>query len=419
MTAGMALALTAGLGVTTPATAQSTPNVIVDLSVLGGPSGYAPYPPPAYGTPQPYGQGAQPYGVPQPYGAPQPYGQAVQPYGQPVPSYGVPQPYGQAAQPYGGQLPYGQAAQPYGGQQANIQPIPAYGGYLIMPNTGYGPPQPTMLPSPPAFARAPAPPTMTAQRPARRAPINITPDPPARPKISTSEVAAIDAPVAKPVEVASPAVSAAAPEAPAPGTAALVRSAPKPAPVSVRVAAAPPPKAAPTAAPTPPAPIAEPAAPTTATIVPRAVTAPAVNAPTPTVTPAPPVAVVVTPSTPPAEKVQVAARTPSGASGGGKDLAIPFDSDSAELEDSSHSDLDGIAAKLVDDDSLRVRLVAYAEGDDDEASKARRLSLSRALAVRGYLIKQGIRSTRMDVRALGNKVEGGPSDRVDVMVVTR
>ena len=30
-------------------------------------------------------------------------------------------------------------------------------------------------------------------------------------------------------------------------------------------------------------------------------------------------------------------------------------------------------------------------------------SLSRALAVRSYLIKQGVRSTRMDVRALGNK----------------
>ena len=66
-----------------------------------------------------------------------------------------------------------------------------------------------------------------------------------------------------------------------------------------------------------------------------------------------------------------------------------------------------------------MRLVAYAEGDDSEASKARRLSLSRALAVRGYLIKQGIRSTRMDVRALGNKVEGGPGDRVDVVVVAR
>ena len=43
------------------------------------------------------------------------------------------------------------------------------------------------------------------------------------------------------------------------------------------------------------------------------------------------------------------------------------------------------------------------------------MSLSRALAVRAYLIDQGVRSTRMDVRALGSKVGDGPADRVDVL----
>ncbi len=51
---------------------------------------------------------------------------------------------------------------------------------------------------------------------------------------------------------------------------------------------------------------------------------------------------------------------------------------------------------------------------DGGPSKARRLSLSRALAVRAFLIDQGVRSTRMDVRALGDKVQDGPSDRVDI-----
>jgi len=35
--------------------------------------------------------------------------------------------------------------------------------------------------------------------------------------------------------------------------------------------------------------------------------------------------------------------------------------------------------------------------------------------VRSYLIRQGVASTRMDVRALGDKVEGEPSDRVDLV----
>jgi outer membrane protein OmpA-like peptidoglycan-associated protein len=61
--------------------------------------------------------------------------------------------------------------------------------------------------------------------------------------------------------------------------------------------------------------------------------------------------------------------------------------------------------------------MAYASGDDDEARRARRISLSRALAVRAYLINKGVRSTRMDVRALGNKVEGDPADRVDIVTM--
>ena len=47
------------------------------------------------------------------------------------------------------------------------------------------------------------------------------------------------------------------------------------------------------------------------------------------------------------------------------------------------------------------------------------MSLSRALAVRSYLIEQGIRSTRIDVRALGLAGDSGPLDRVDVVLLGR
>ena len=62
------------------------------------------------------------------------------------------------------------------------------------------------------------------------------------------------------------------------------------------------------------------------------------------------------------------------------------------------------------DDNARLQLLAYAAGAENESSKARRLSLSRALAVRSYLIAEGVRSTRIDVRALGNKTEAEPAD---------
>jgi hypothetical protein len=63
-----------------------------------------------------------------------------------------------------------------------------------------------------------------------------------------------------------------------------------------------------------------------------------------------------------------------------------------------------------------VRLIAYASGNADDGNQARRLSLSRALAVRAYLIQEGIASGRLEVRALGNRSEGGPGDRVDLRV---
>lgn len=44
------------------------------------------------------------------------------------------------------------------------------------------------------------------------------------------------------------------------------------------------------------------------------------------------------------------------------------------------------------------------------------MSLFRALSVRTYLMKKGIRSTRIDVRALGKKDDGAPADRVDVII---
>lgn len=77
-------------------------------------------------------------------------------------------------------------------------------------------------------------------------------------------------------------------------------------------------------------------------------------------------------------------------------------------------------AKLKGNDALRVQLIAHAAGGDEDAIEARRLSLARAVAVRAYLIEGGVRSLRMDVRALGNRADGGgPSDRVDLVIVNQ
>ncbi len=68
------------------------------------------------------------------------------------------------------------------------------------------------------------------------------------------------------------------------------------------------------------------------------------------------------------------------------------------------------------DKSLRLQLRGYAGSAEGSVSQARRVSLFRALSVRTYLMKRGIRSTRMDIRALGNKIEEGNPDRVDIEI---
>ena len=90
-----------------------------------------------------------------------------------------------------------------------------------------------------------------------------------------------------------------------------------------------------------------------------------------------------------------------------------------EVAADGNAALNDLAQSLQADESQRIQLLAYAAGDSSQVNQARRLSLSRALAVRQFLIAQGIRSTRMDVRALGNNVPDGPPNRVDIVPAPR
>lgn len=123
------------------------------------------------------------------------------------------------------------------------------------------------------------------------------------------------------------------------------------------------------------------------------------------------------------QQPQVAAAPPVATAAGNSLARIDFTSGSTDLNEGGRRSLDRAVAELQRDQNARLQLVAYATGGsgDDGGSVARRVSLSRALAVRSYLIEQGIRATRMDVRALGSRsADGGSaSDRVDVLLVRR
>ena len=102
---------------------------------------------------------------------------------------------------------------------------------------------------------------------------------------------------------------------------------------------------------------------------------------------------------------------------GHKGLRLLYDAGSVQLPAAGEVRLKALAELLTESDD-RIQLKAYG-GGDDATSAARRMSLSRALAVRSLLIEQGVRSTRIDVRALGVAKDGGPADRVDVLLLNR
>ncbi|MBV8166928.1 MAG: OmpA family protein [Alphaproteobacteria bacterium] len=137
---------------------------------------------------------------------------------------------------------------------------------------------------------------------------------------------------------------------------------------------------------------------------------PAAAPPAPAPTPAPRPMASAPPGSPLPAPVQTAAA--------GALSRVLFTNGSADLDETARRELAQLAGRLGRDGESRIQLLAYADGSAENESQARRLSLSRALAVRSYLIEQGIRSTRVNVQALGIKSAGGPADRVDAMAAT-
>jgi len=96
---------------------------------------------------------------------------------------------------------------------------------------------------------------------------------------------------------------------------------------------------------------------------------------------------------------------------------LSFSRSSENINEDALPTLDKLAAVLQANSGVRVTLTAYADNSSGISPReARRLSLSRALAVRDYLTTKGISSGRIDVRALGANVptSSGDADRVDI-----
>lgn len=93
---------------------------------------------------------------------------------------------------------------------------------------------------------------------------------------------------------------------------------------------------------------------------------------------------------------------------------VRFITGKSEITAQAQALLDELAARL-SQSTVRVRLAAFSGRAGDLSSEARRLSLTRALAIRDYLSAKGITPDRVDVLAYGGAADG-VTDRVDVLV---
>lgn len=117
---------------------------------------------------------------------------------------------------------------------------------------------------------------------------------------------------------------------------------------------------------------------------------------------------------PPPPPVSDKATTAAAATAAG--LRLTFAPGQSDLSPESADSIKQLA-NAATGDATTFNVSAYAPGKPDDPSTARRMSLSRAMAVRSALVADGVPSARIFVRALGEQHGDGPPDRVDVNVM--
>jgi hypothetical protein len=97
-------------------------------------------------------------------------------------------------------------------------------------------------------------------------------------------------------------------------------------------------------------------------------------------------------------------------------LRLTFAPGESDLNPDSSASIKQLTQAAPPNDMTTFNVLAYAPGKPDDPSTARRVSLSRAMAVRSALVADGVPSARIFVRALGEQYGEGPPDRVDLSV---
>lgn len=97
------------------------------------------------------------------------------------------------------------------------------------------------------------------------------------------------------------------------------------------------------------------------------------------------------------------------------DVTLEFDRTSESLSPAARAALQKVIAQMNADENAKLQVRAFATGEDGSKSAARSKSLTRATEVRSFLMDNGIKPTRIIVRAMGQETDRKPLDRIDLI----
>ncbi len=141
--------------------------------------------------------------------------------------------------------------------------------------------------------------------------------------------------------------------------------------------------------------------------------------------PVPPVPVLVITDDPPHPSVPVS--QPPAPHPLANSFQLRFNGEKANINDSATDDhrspppkatplLHKVAESLKTGLNLRLTLTSYAEAREGQNASARGRSFARASAIRSWLTQQGVRPTQIDMKVQLSPTDGGPLDRVDLVL---
>ena len=125
-----------------------------------------------------------------------------------------------------------------------------------------------------------------------------------------------------------------------------------------------------------------------------AMPAPPVDALPPAAPPA--IAKTLAPQPPPPQQIAALPAAPNAGAVQNTELKVLFSAEETAIPEGFKGELAQLSNQLKADPNLRVSLVSHASAKGDQVSTARRISLARALAVRAYLIDQGVDNLRIN-----------------------